>query len=182
MKSKKKDFEQYLYRHVDIEHEDEVQRYIDASMPLIGFIVMNFNGLEKELDSTICEIFTDRTDATGLIVLHKVNYATKVELFKRFNDDLLSCVEWKLKNYDALIKNLRECGRLRNLVVHADWENTDKDNYTYVNLRISKEGIEQKYIQFSEDSLAKINELISNTRRDLENFWENRNEKLYSQH
>ena len=44
MKSKKKDFEQYLYRHVDIEHEDEVQRYIDASMPLIGFIVMNFNG------------------------------------------------------------------------------------------------------------------------------------------
>lgn len=110
-----------------------------------------------------------------------MNYATKVELFKRFNDDLLYHVDWKLENYGVLLKSLKECGRLRNLVVHADWENTDKDGYTYVSLTISKEGMEQKYIQFSEDSLAKINELISNTRRHLGDFWENRNEKLYSQ-
>ncbi len=66
--------------------------------------------------------------------------------------------------YQGLIKNLRESGRLRNLVVHADWESPNKEKYTYVNLRITKEGKKQEYIQFSENSLGEIIELIWKTR------------------
>jgi len=178
MKQKKKIFEQHLYH--EIEDEEKAEEYLDSSLPLIGLIVMYFNGLEKTLDGIICEIFTDRTDSTGLIVLHKMSYATKVDLFKRFSDDLHINGDIKIDEYENLISNLKETGRLRNLVVHADWENTDDDGYTYVNLKISANGMEQEYIQFSEDSLKEIIELIFKTRIHLSHYWEKRNEKLYN--
>ncbi len=178
MKQKKKIFEQHLYH--EIEDEEKAEEYLDSSLPLIGLIVMYFNGLEKTLDGIICEIFTDRTDSTGLIVLHKMSYATKVDLFKRFSDDLHINGDIKIDEYENLISNLKETGRLRNLVVHADWENTDDDGYTYVNLKISANGMEQEYIQFSEDSLKEIIELIFKTRIHLSDYWEKRNEKLYN--
>lgn len=178
MKQKKKIFEQHLYH--EIEDEEKTEEYLDNSLPLIGLVVMYFNGLEKSLDGIICEIFTDRTDSTGLIVLHKMSYSTKVDLFKRFSDDFHTGCNMKIEEYETLIFNLKETGRLRNLVVHADWENTDDDGYTYVNLRICASGMEQEYIQFSEDSLKEIIELIFKTRRQLADYWEKRNEKLYN--
>ena len=177
MKINKKQFEQHLYH--EIEDEDEAEKYLDNSLPLIGYITMWFNGLEKSLDDIICEIFTDRTDSTGLIVIHKLTYSAKVDLFKRFSDDFHSCFGETIEGYNELVKNLKESGRLRNLVVHADWENTNEQGFTYVNLRISKKGMEQEYAQFSEESLTKIINLIIETRRNLYKFWEKRNDKLY---
>lgn len=177
MKQKKKVFIQHLYH--EIEYEEKAEEYLDSSLPLIGLIVMYFNGLEKSLDGIICEIFTDRSDSTGLIVLHKMAYATKVDLFKRFSDDFHLGCDVMVEGYQKLIADLRESGRLRNLVVHADWENTDDDGYTYVNLKISSNGMEQEYIQFSEDSLKEIIDLIITTRHELHEYWEKRNEKLY---
>ena len=177
MRQKKKIFQQHLYH--DIEDKKKTEEYLDASLPLIGLIVMYFNGLEKSIDSIICEIFTDRTDTIGLIVLHKMTYSIKIDLFKRFSDDFNSACEIEIEGYDKLISDLRESGRLRNLVVHADWENTDDDGYTYVNLKISKRGMEQEYIQFSEESLERIIELITTTRNQLYDYWEKRNYELY---
>jgi len=177
MKTKNIPFEQHLYH--DIDDEEEALKYKELAMPLIGAIVLYFNGLEKELDSIICEIFTDRSDSTGLIVLHKMNYSTKVELFKRFNDDLFNNVDFTVDGYSDLLIGLKESGRLRNLVVHADWENTDDDGYTYVRLNIKKNKMSQEYIQFSEDSLIQIIDLIIGIRGDLDKFWEMRNDNLY---
>lgn len=177
MKQKRKLFEQHIYH--EIEDDEVTAKYLENSLPLIGLIVMYFNGLEKSLDRIICEIFTDRTDSTGLIVLHKMAYSTKVDLFKRFSDDFHLAIKHEIVGYIDLINNLKESGRLRNLVVHADWENTDDDGYTYVNLKISKNGMEQEYVQFTENSLNEIIKLILHTENDLEKYWENRNEELY---
>ena len=177
MKIRKKQFIQDLYH--EIEDEDEAEEYLDNSLPLIGYIVMYFNGLEQSLDRIICEIFSTRTANTGLIVLHKMNYSAKVDLFKRFCDDLHYGCEIEIPGYEELIRNLKESGRMRNLVIHADWESTDKEGYTYVNFKISKNGMEQEYIQFSEQSLSKISTLIIQTEGDLYKYWDERNEKLY---
>jgi hypothetical protein len=108
-----------------------------------------------------------------------MSYSTKVDLFKRFCDDMHLGCNIQVEIYDQLIQNLKESGRLRNLVVHADWENTDSDGYTYVNLKISKQGMEQEYLQFDGDSLKEIVELIIKTRIQLGEYWEERDEKLY---
>ncbi len=177
MKTKLKNYIQHLYH--EIEDEEKAEEYLDNALPSIGLIVLYFNSLESFLDSVLCENFTDRTDSTGLIVLNKMNYSSKVELFKRFCDDFQVGLNRQLTGYEVLINNLKESGRLRNLVVHANWESTDEEGYTYVKLKMSKKGMQQEYVQFTEESLQRIIEIIIKTRFALGKFWEYRNDVLY---
>ena len=82
MKSKLIEFQQHLYH--DVECDEKAEVHLDSVLPYIGLVVMYFNSLESDLDSVLCEHFTDRTDSPGLIVLNKLNYSAKVDLLKRF--------------------------------------------------------------------------------------------------
>lgn len=176
MNIKTKKFEQHLYH--DAFGQEDSQKYLKKTLPIVGRIVMYFNGLESELDSVICEIIHDRTDTFGLIILEKMNFSAKVDLFKRFNHNFSHSTSIKLPSYKKIVENLKKCGELRNLVVHAEWGNTDLDGYTYVKLRINMNGMQQEYVQFTEESLQEIEALILSTRTQLDIFWEKRNEKL----
>ena len=177
MKTKLTDFMQHLYHEID--DEDKAEEYLDNAIPFIGLIIMYFNSLESSLDSILCERFTDRTDSTGLIVLSKMNFSAKVDLLKRFCDDFQIHLDKDLKDYDQLINDLKESARLRNLVAHANWESTNEEGYAFVRLKMSKKGMQQEYVQFTEESLQKIIELILRTRSNIYDFWEHRNDVLY---
>ena len=177
MKTKLKEFIQNLYHEID--DEEKAEEYINNALPSIGLVVMYFNSLESTLDSVLCENFTDRSDSTGLIVLNKMNYSSKVDLFKRFCDDFQFSLNKHLDGYDSIINDLKESGRLRNIVVHANWDSMDDEGFTYVKLKISKKGMQQEYVQFTEESLQKIIEIIIKTEFTLWEFWENRNDVLY---
>ena len=140
---------------------------------------MYFNSLESSLDSVLCENFTDRTDSTGLIVLNKMGFSAKIDLLKRFCDDFQFSLKENLEGYERLINDLKESARLRNLVAHANWQSTNEEGYVFVRLKMSKKGMQQEYVQFTEESLQKIIELILTTRSSLHDFWENRNDILY---
>jgi hypothetical protein len=127
MKKRLIPFQQHLAH--DIEDEDQAQDYLVESLLLVGQVVMYFNSLEQSLGSVICEIISDRTDSPGLIVLQNMSYAAKVDLFKRFSDDLHNSFQKPPPKYEGLIDSLLELGRLRNLVVHADWASTDHEGY-----------------------------------------------------
>ena len=173
MKIKRKQFIQHLSH--EVEDEDKVWEYLDESLPNIGLIVMYFNGLEKLLDQMLCEMFTERTDRTGLIVLQNMQYSSKVNLFGRFSDELHSCFVEVPTHYDGLLNKLREAARLRNIVVHADWENTDNDGYTYTSIKFSENGMEQEYVQLSAESLAIIVDKILDARKQLGEYWDAKN-------
>ncbi|MGL6552313.1 hypothetical protein ACSZNL_03015 [Aeromonas jandaei] len=177
MKSKFTAFEQHLYH--DIENDEKTEVHLDNVLSYIGLVVMYFNSLESDLDSVLCEHFSDRTDSPGLIVLNKLNYSAKVDLLKRFCDDFQIGIACSLDGYEQIITNLNECGRLRNMVVHANWEATDAEGYTYIKLKMSKNGMSQEYVQFTESSMEKITSLIIKTRHELGLFWEHRNDMLY---
>jgi hypothetical protein len=81
-----------------------------------------------------------------------------------------------------LIRSLNESGRLRNLVVHADWQNTDEEGYTFVRIKTSSLGIEQEYVQFSAESLDKILNQILSAVNDLDDYWERRGAILCDPH
>ena len=172
MKTKRKPFEQHLYH--DIEDEDKVWEYLDDSLPMVGMIVMYFNGLEKLLDMMLCEEFTDRTDSVGLIVLHNMNFSAKVNLFGRFSDEFHRVIGTVPEAYHKLLDALRDAADSRNLVVHADWENTDDDGFTYVKLRFSKNGMEQEYVQLSEVSLSRVIDKILDARNKLGIYWDSK--------
>lgn len=175
MKSKTKQFIQHLSH--DIEDEDRAEEYLDESVPLIGLVVMYFNSLEKSLDSFICEIISDRTDAPGLIVIQKLMYAAKVDLFKRFSEEFHSCFSTPA-DFNDLVGELTEVSKLRNLVVHADWGNTDGEGYTFVRLKTASNGMLQEYVQFSVESLERLIERLIKANHRLSDYWEWKSDRL----
>lgn len=146
--------------------DEEIQLYL----PLIGEIVVAFNGLEADLDSVVCEMFSDRSDQKGLFVLHSMMYSTKVDLFKKFSEDLIRCFDLKIEYHKRLLSNLKECGVLRNKVVHANWEYTNEEGYTQVKYKVGNEGLEHELCEFSVDSLSLIVQKIYETRHQLSDF------------
>ena len=176
MKTRTRQFVQHLSH--EIENEELAESYLDNSLPLVGLVVMYFNAVEKSLDSVICEVISDRSDALGLIVIQKLMFSAKLDLFKRFYDDFHLCFATQPESFAVLIQELGEIARLRNLVVHADWSSTDEEGYTFVRLKGSKEGMLQEYVQFSVDSLEKLIDRIIAANHLLSDYWVWRSERL----
>lgn len=156
--------------------EDRAAEYLDDSLPLIGLVVMYFNTVEKSIDAFICEIMSDRTDVPGLIVIQKLMFNAKLDLFKRFAEDFHQTFASEPPNFEELVRELSEIARLRNLVVHADWNNTDEEGYTFVRLKGTEKGMLQEYVQFSVESLEKLMERIVSANHLLSDYWEWRSE------
>jgi hypothetical protein len=153
------DFDHYLCQDLREANEDSSEDWEDA-LRWVGLVVMYFNRLEKLLDCAICAAINDRTDAPGLLVLHGMPFAARVELYARFYDTLHGGLDASAAEYNALIHELKELGTLRNLVIHADWASTDTAGYTYVRLKINRGKLQQDYTQMTAESLAAITKRI----------------------
>ena len=110
-------------------------------------------------------------------MLHTMMYATKVELYERFRSEELRLCGLDIPSLKKLISCLKECGTLRNRVVHANWQYTDNEGYTHVRFKMGKQGLEHELIQFSVESLEQIIEKIIEARSLIETFEEELSEK-----
>lgn len=154
----------------DIEDEEAAEEYIAEALPLIGMVVMSFNSLEKSLDSMICETITDRTDEPGLIILQGMHFSNKVDLFKRLSASFHKSLGTPPK-YEGLIDKLAEMARLRNLVVHADWRNTDEEGFTYFRIKAVDGGLMQEYVQLTPESFDKLIDQMIAANHQLSDYW-----------
>lgn len=161
---------QYIYENHDLEYSTD--EFLEKTAPLIGYIVHSFNSLEEELNSKICFEISDSTDYMGVIVIHNMSYSQKVDLFKRMIKSKELALEIEYPSFHSIIQDLLECGKLRNAVVHAEWENMDSEGYTYVNMKFNKNGWEQEYQQFTLESLKEIENFIRKTYLELSEFEE----------
>lgn len=149
---------------------DNAYDYVYELMPLIGEVVLWFNTLEADIDNVLCGFISDRTDQKGLLVVSNMMYATKLDLFERFTSDFFRERGDQPTWFSPLLSDLRECGSLRNKVVHANWMHTNEEGYTQVKIKFSKRGLEHDLVQFSKDSLDLIISKIEATRSQLDNF------------
>jgi hypothetical protein len=158
---------------------DAAYEYVEELLPLIGEVVLFFNSLESDIDHLICEDISDRTDHKGLLVLHNMMYGTKVDLYERFKSEELRICGWELPSFKGMISSLRECGTLRNRVVHANWQYTNDEGYTHVRFKMGKEGLQHELVQFSVESLEQIIQKIIDARESIESFEEQLEEKHF---
>lgn len=142
--------------------------YVHELMPLIGEVVLWFNTLETDIDDILCGFISDRTDQKGLLVVGSMMYATKLDMFERFASDFFRSVGDQPACFTRLLSDLRECGSLRNKVVHANWMYTNDDGYTQVKIKITKRGLEHELVQFTKDSLELIIGKIEAARDQLD--------------
>lgn len=148
------------------------------SLEYVGPIVMHFNALEKQIDSLLCETISDRSDTFGLIVLQNMHYSSKVNLFSKFSDELHRACGEVPKPYVKLLDRLRQAAKQRNVVVHADWQNTDHDGYTYSNIKISNGDMEQEYAQLTPDTMEAILDRIVAVRQQLDDYWQAKSDMM----
>ena len=177
MKNKKSPVGQYILEGVG--DTDDAYEYVEELLPLIGEVVLFFNALESDIDDLICADISDRSDHKGLLVLHNMMYATKVDLYERFKSEELRLCGWELPSFNELISKLRECGTLRNRVIHANWEYTNNEGYTHVRFKMGKGGLEHEFLQFSAASLKEIIEKIMDARKSIGEFEEQLEDKHY---
>ena len=62
------------------------------------------------------------------------------------------------------------------MVVHAEWNTVDKENYTFVKLRTSKNGLIQGFTQIDYDSLINVRNKIIDTHNYFDEY-----EELYAE-
>lgn len=168
MKTKKVILKQYIYETKNL--DGPTQEFLDETAPLIGYLVHSFNTLEEELNSKICSLINERADEPGLLVIYKMNYSAKVDLLDRYLISMQSAFGKKISFFNTFVIELKELGRLRNAVIHADWETSDFEGYTFTKHKIGAKGMEQEYIQFTPDSLREINLRIQNAYLSFEIF------------
>lgn len=168
MRSKKSLVGQFFNEGLD-EDDDDYDHVFDL-MPRIGQVVIWFNALESDIDHIICRYISDRSDQMGLMVVSNMMYATKVDLFEKITSDLLRAQGTEIDWFPLLMSELRECGTLRNKVVHANWLYTDVHGYTQVKIRLGKQGLEHELTQFTGESMDLIIKKIEIARERLDNF------------
>lgn len=99
-----------------------------------------------------------------------MSFISKVDLFNRLIIALELGCKCKISSSTQLIEDLKRCSKLRNTVIHAEWENIDDEGYTYVKMSFNKKGISQNYCQFTPESLDEIEDYIDNTLYAFEKF------------
>jgi hypothetical protein len=166
MRSKKTQVGQFFIEGLG--DTDDAYDYVQNLLPNIGEVVIWFNMLEVEIDHILCQHISNRSDQKGLMVVSNMMYATKIELFERFTADLLRSTGQTLDWFPQLLSDLRECGTLRNKIVHANWMYTDNDGYTQVKIKVGKQGLEHELTQFTKDSMDQIIAKIDSARTQLD--------------
>lgn len=164
---------QYLFDNHNFDGTPD--EFLERTAPLIGFIVHSFNSLDEQLNSYICKLINNRSDEPGAIIIHKMNFSSKVDLFYKLTRSYEINCNVTIPCFQTLIEDLKKCATLRNAVIHAEWENIDNKGFTYVKMHFDKNGLRQEYWQFTPDSLTEINDFIHNTFLLFDKFDEEKN-------
>jgi len=168
MKTKKRKLEQFAFltKYLEGDNED----FLELLSSHVGHLVFEFNLLEERLTSYIWQMISDRHDSKGVILTHNMNYSAKVDLFDRYSNYIQGIFDKEIELHSKLISDLKECGRLRNMVVHAEWNTVDPEGYAFVKFRVKKKDITQEFVQLDENSLIDIRNLIISTYENPHGF------------
>jgi hypothetical protein len=159
---------QYIFDNHDFDGTPD--DFLELTAPLIGYLVHTFNSLDERLNSAICMRINDRTDEPGAIIIHKMSFSSKVDIFNNLVVSLQNACGKTMPSFKKLIQDLKTSATLRNAVVHAEWENMNEKGYTYVKMSFDKNGMQQHYWQFTPDSLDNAINFIHQTYMSFDKY------------
>lgn len=174
IKTKQIPLQQFAFLNKYLEGDNE--EFFELIAPQIGFVVIDFNLLEERLTSFLCQIINYSSDAKGLIITHGMSYAVKVDLFDRYSSYTQNVMNKPIERHKKFIDDLKESGRLRNMVVHAEWDTSDKEGYSFVKLRTIQKDLIQEFAQLDYDSVIDIRNKIIDTHNYFDEY-----EELYAE-
>ncbi|TFB07993.1 hypothetical protein E3V08_06155 [Candidatus Atribacteria bacterium MT.SAG.1] len=163
---------------LDYFEDDYIDKVFDKYSQLIGWFLIEFSRLEHDFNLVIAEFFGDDYHEIGYIVIKKLSFLNKIELFYDLYLGPVSFSKKNKQNQERLldIKNrLNSINTFRNRVVHANWSSLNKDGFVRTKIITDSQGdgvIKFERIKITpkiiKKNIAEINKLID----DIETFKE----------
>lgn len=158
---KTKPFEQYFeYEENNLPKQKEIK--LQES---IGKLFISFSFLEQGLNDALCSLINDRADSFGILIIRKMFFKQKLNLYKDMVFDFIRCVGGPVKNKklldkaDNIIKKAEELSEFRNDIAHADWATLDKDNFVTISIDVDnkkEEGVHYKKMKITPAIIIKF--------------------------
>ena len=177
-KSKLPEKDLEILEQLDYFEDDYIDKVFDKYSQLIGWFLIEFSHLEHDFNIIIAEFFGDDYHETGYIVIKKLMFFNKIELFYDLYIRPISFLEKNKKKQEKLLnikKRLDDINTFRNRVVHANWSSLNKDGFVRTRIitdyrvdgavKFERVKITPKIIK---KNIAEINKLID----DIETFRE----------
>jgi hypothetical protein len=150
-----------------------LERHLEKIAPQIGYIAMAFNELEDTLDTVLVQYFVDDIEEIGMAVIEGRSFSDKVNLFNRLYSWTINAMEEKERIIilEDLVRDIREAARLRNMVIHAAWQEYHVTTKSISRKKFKgKEGIQISQEVVSVQHLKKHIRFIDNVSERLYDF------------
>ena len=144
---------------------------------LIGYVIFAFNDLEETLSSGICDLISDRSEDKGRIVIMRLNFTQKVDLYRDLVGHLLHTLQKKtlLQRLDSLVKKVNDLGRRRNQIIHAAWLDYDpKTSSVVTKIKLRARRIERHRERIAFEHIDKLFAEIGEVTEQFYTFHEGR--------
>ena len=166
-----------------IEGEDELDCYLEAIVPYIGWVVVYFNSLEDHISDFIREaILRDPLQDERLdVFLSEMMFAGKCRALMHLYGQIIEsgAVKYTQEDLCRLEKVLLECARRRNEYAHGDWIGVRREGYVCVKSQSKRQGVIHRYKKFEVTRLEEDVAFISNARHLLTEFNDNLQDQLW---
>lgn len=123
-----------------------LEKAIDKYTPLISLFLIEFSYLEHELNLAIADFFGDDYHETGYVIIEKLTFRNKIDLFYKIYTKMES---FKSKNDKDMLnkvkKQLESLNSFRNSIVHANWQSLTKDGFVRTKIVVDNQ---KGYVKF----------------------------------
>jgi len=133
----RKDEELDQFDYISGEYIEKVDIFIDYSYALGEFII-TFSNLDHEINIAIADIFADDAHYFGYLIIEKLSFVNKIDLFYKLYLGLAHHTSPKNKKMLQKIKaDLMEINTFRNNIIHANWTTLTKDKFVRTKLSLA---------------------------------------------
>lgn len=147
----------FYYAEPDTDGFDGFDVVWNEIAPLIGICLINFSELENELEHSLYEMISLRSDQLGMVITREMTFEQKMQAYI----DALRLMNLKndpqyQSDVSQLKTHLKRAGELRNVIAHAKWPSYTEEGYVFsridtVSSSTSELGL--KYYQLDKERL-----------------------------
>ena len=171
-----------ILEQLDYFEDGYIDKVFDKYSQLVGQFLIEFSHLEHNFNLVIADFFGDDYHETGYIIIKKLTFFNKIELFYDLYIRPISFSKKNKKKQKKLLSIKERLGSIntfRNRVVHANWSLLNKDGF--VRTKITTDYKADGVIKFErikitpkiiKKNTVEIDKLIDDVETLMETVWQ----------
>jgi hypothetical protein len=135
-------------------------RKLEEYYPLIGEFCAIFNSIEDTLTESLISL-TSEVEEIGMIIYAESSFSQKKIIWKKLCFFYSNYMEEKTKlnfrnDLEKILNEIDEISKIRNTIVHANWEDMNHELFVKSKIRNSNDGIKIQHISIDTDEFTRI--------------------------